>query len=83
MRLPPQKGPPHTFSFIRTMTVGSGISPDLLDLACLVKGAQALAGSWITDRLGPHTAGGELRPALRMFARCQFAVGCAISKMSI
>jgi hypothetical protein len=46
-------------SFIRTVTVGSGIAPDLLTL----KGVafQALAGS--QPRL--HTAGGEFHPALR------------------
>ncbi len=44
-------------SFIRTMTVGSGIAPDLLTLR-KTKGARGL---------GPkaHTAGGEFHPALR------------------
>jgi len=39
------------------MTVGSGISPDLLTLRV----TKALAGS----RIAPDTAGGELHPALR------------------
>jgi len=47
-----------SFSFIRTVTVGSGIAPDLLTLHCTAM--EALAGSGI-----PHTAGGELHPALR------------------
>jgi hypothetical protein len=47
-------------SFIRTITVGSGIAPDLLTLSHQKK---ALAGSacWCAD----HTAGGELHPALK------------------
>jgi len=45
------------FSFIRTMTVGPGISPDLLTLS-----TEALAGSQLFTL---HTAGGEFHPALR------------------
>jgi len=45
------------FSFIRTMTVGSGIAPDLLTLPCE---RRSRAGN---TRL--HTAGGEFHPALR------------------
>ncbi|GGO54784.1 hypothetical protein GCM10011315_15760 [Roseovarius pacificus] len=41
------------------MTVGPGVSPDLLTPG---HGAGALAGS---GRDWPHTAGGEFRPALR------------------
>ncbi len=46
-------------SFIRTMTVGPGISPDLLTPYSmkLSKGARGLALR--------HTAGGEFRPALK------------------
>lgn len=44
------------FSFIRTVTVGSGIAPDLLTSSLSARG------------LGiPLTAGGEFRPALRIF----------------
>ncbi|PUB19225.1 hypothetical protein DFP92_101819 [Yoonia sediminilitoris] len=48
----------HPLSFIRTMTVGSGLSPDLLD---------PLANGQRRSRAHPegHTAGGEFRPALR------------------
>ena len=46
------------FSSIRTVTVGFGISPNLLTPG---RAARALAGSRIT----PHTAGGEFHPALR------------------
>jgi hypothetical protein len=42
-------------SFIRTLTVGPGISPDLLTLHL-----QALAG---------YTAGGEFHPALKTYAK--------------
>ncbi len=45
-----------SFSLIRTITVGSGLSPDLLTST-----NRALAGS--PNR---HTAGGEFRPALRI-----------------
>ena len=45
-----------SFSLIRTMTVGSGVSPDLLTSI-----ARALVGS----PLG-YTTGGEFRPALRL-----------------
>lgn len=47
-------------SFIRTITVGSGITPDLLTLFHQKK---ALAGS--ACRTAGHTAGGELHPALK------------------
>ncbi len=47
-----------TVSIIRTMTVGSGIAPDLLTLHTQVK---ALAGS----QTNLHTAGGDFHPALR------------------
>jgi SAM-dependent methyltransferase len=49
------------FSFIRTMTVGPGIAPDLLTL--LACGQKALAGS--RKLAFVHTAGGEFHPALR------------------
>jgi hypothetical protein len=49
----------NTFSFIRTMTVGPGITPDLLTLA---RKAKALAGL----RTRPLTAGGDFHPALRI-----------------
>ncbi|KGC56935.1 hypothetical protein DM75_2068 [Burkholderia mallei] len=48
-----------TSSFIRTMTVGSGIGPDLLTPRAI---ARALAGSPATCR---PTAGGDFRPALK------------------
>jgi len=44
---------------IRTITVGSGITPDLLDPACIA-GARGLSFSGIT-------AGGESHPALRTY----------------
>ncbi len=50
------------FSLIRTITVGSGITPDLLDPAV----PQALAGLSRTCRVPELTAGGEFHPALRM-----------------
>jgi len=49
------------FSPIRTVTVGSGVSPDLLTLLK----QQALAG--LFDRI-KITAGGEFHPALRIQA---------------
>jgi hypothetical protein len=52
-----------TSSLIRTMTVGSGIAPDLLTPRSF---ARALAGSW-TALAAPHTAGGELHPALKTY----------------
>jgi hypothetical protein len=45
-------------SFIRTVTVGPGVSPDLLTLRL-----QALAG---------YTAGGEFHPALKTYAKSGF-----------
>ena len=44
---------------IRTLTVGSGITPDLLDPA-IIAGARGLS-------LAGITAGGEFRPALRTY----------------
>ena len=46
-------------SFIRTVTVGSGIRPDLLTFR---SAAEALAGS--CDDVAP-TAGGDFHPALK------------------
>jgi len=54
-----------TSSLIRTVTVGSGISPDLLTPRMLP--ARALAGSWSGREASPHTAGGELHPALKTY----------------
>src|SRR5215472_4711135 len=51
-------GQARAFSFIRTLTVGSGISPDLLTL----RTSKALAGS---PARRPHTAGRDFHPALR------------------
>ena len=48
------------FSFIRTMTVGSGITPDLLTF--YKRSARGLSFSYLMISL---TAGGEFRPALR------------------
>jgi len=53
---------PQPFSFIRTLTVGLGIAPNLLTLS--PGGRKALAGSGTS----PDTAGGELHPALRTSA---------------
>jgi hypothetical protein len=50
------------FSFIRTLTVGFGIAPNLLALPV---GRKALAGLGYVA----FTAGGEFHPALRTFAR--------------
>ena len=47
------------FSPIRTLTVGPGVSPDLLTLRML----QALAGLFDSIKI---TAGGEFHPALRI-----------------
>src|SRR5207342_290699 len=49
-------------SFIRTVTVGSGIGPDLLTLRC-TGGARGLVRA-IRGTVAP-TAGGELHPALK------------------
>ena len=58
-----------TSSSIRTMTVGSGIAPDLLTplyLSILPKGySWALAGSLEARLRCLHTAGGEFHPALK------------------
>ncbi|BAN22184.1 putative uncharacterized protein [Caballeronia insecticola] len=54
-----------TSSLIRTMTVGSGVSPDLLTPRMML--ARALAGSWFGREALPHTAGGELHPALKTY----------------
>jgi hypothetical protein len=59
-------GPSQPFSFIRTLTVGLGITPNLLTLlhAQTKSGKKALAGlGYVT-----LTAGGEFRPALRTSA---------------
>jgi hypothetical protein len=56
---------PRPFSFIRTLTVGFGIAPNLLTLFPKgIQGKKALAG------LGyfAFTAGGDFRPALRTSA---------------
>lgn len=57
VRTPLPKQTRRAFSFIRTMTVGSGLSPDLLTLLDQ-EGARGLA-----TRL--HTAGRDFHPALR------------------
>jgi hypothetical protein len=49
-------------SFIRTITVGSGLSPDLLTPFRKGRGARGL------PRMTWDTAGGELHPALRISA---------------
>src|SRR5690606_30227665 len=49
------------FSPVRTVTVGSGFSPDLLTPAGELAACRALAGS--APRR--HTAGGDFHPALR------------------
>ncbi|CAD6540324.1 hypothetical protein LMG24235_03525 [Paraburkholderia sabiae] len=56
-----------TSSSIRTLTVGSGVSPDLLTLHPTY--TQALAGSQTRapDARRLHTAGGEFRPALKTY----------------
>lgn len=57
-----------TSSSIRTLTVGSGISPDLLTLQPKLQraGARGLAGLRFAKRR-LHTAGGEFRPALKTY----------------
>ncbi len=57
-----------SFSPFRTVTVGSGISPDLLVPAVR---QQALAGFSINR----NTAGGEFRPALRIIFASAAAKG--------
>jgi hypothetical protein len=62
-----------TSSSIRTMTVGSGISPDLLTPLLVTCGSQLIAGhvhGRSRARKGfrrSHTAGGELHPALKTY----------------
>ena len=51
---------PILISFIRTLTVGSGFSPDLLVLLAEARSARGLPET-ILD-----TTGGEFHPALRM-----------------
>jgi hypothetical protein len=46
------------FSLIRTVTVGSGITPDLLTLAVVCEALAGLADQGLT-------AGGDFHPALR------------------
>src|SRR4051812_46256819 len=58
-------------SSIRTMTVGSGIAPDLLTLPLWTR--KALAGSSFCISADPDTAGGELHPALRTGQLCRDA----------
>ena len=58
------RGPPQPFSFIRTVTVGFGIAPNLLTLFPASR-KKALAGLGSS----PFTAGGDFRPALRTSAR--------------
>jgi hypothetical protein len=69
---PPTPAVVCAISFIRTVTVGSGISPDLLTLhqpkpvqalaGCCHGGAFAIAAN---TRRPTDTAGGEFHPALR------------------
>src|SRR5712672_2160463 len=59
-----KRGPPQPFSFIRTLTVGFGITPNLLTLLPRKFGRKALAGlGYVT-----LTAGGDFHPALRTSA---------------
>ena len=61
-------GPRHALSFIRTVTVGPGVSPGLLTptlLACAWR-VRALAGLCSQAAI---TAGGEFHPALRTLCR--------------
>jgi hypothetical protein len=54
-------------SFIRTVTVGFGVEPNLLTPASVKRpGARGLM------RLDANTAGGEFRPALRTLCRCKW-----------
>lgn len=50
--------------FIRTMTVGPGITPGLLTLRVISRGCRPSSARGL-DALRVITAGGELRPALR------------------
>ena len=54
----------HPFSTIRTITVGSGIAPDLLTCLLSLLGANHAALADFGAR-APFTAGGDLHPALR------------------
>jgi hypothetical protein len=54
-----KRGLPQPFSFIRTLTVGFGIAPNLLTLLRGGEGARGLGLS------SPFTAGGDFHPALR------------------
>jgi len=60
------RGPiPHfALSFIRTVTVGPGIAPDLLTLALVASTRRSRACA----AFAAITAGGELHPALRTLA---------------
>ncbi|MOA28651.1 hypothetical protein D3C78_1496090 [compost metagenome] len=51
-----------TSSLIRTMTVGSGISPDLLTPMSVKDAGRSRA-----RHIAWHTAGGELHPALKTY----------------
>jgi len=51
-----------TSSLIRTMTVGSGLGPDLLTPAAIAD-CRTLAGSLLSQ----PTAGGDLHPALKTY----------------
>lgn len=59
----------HRVSFIRTMTVGFGITPNLLTPQ-RQRPLRALAG--LCSPWTAITAGGELHPALRTHARNRF-----------
>ena len=52
-------------SFILTVTVGSGIAPDLLTLQADPKNGTAGARGLLPTFQPTNTAGGEFRPALR------------------
>jgi hypothetical protein len=52
-------------SFIRTVTVGSSIAPDLLTLQAAPKNGTTGASGLLLAFQPTNTAGGEFRPALR------------------
>src|SRR5215475_13275452 len=56
------------FSFIRTLTVGFGVAPNLLTLLRATRAGRRRSRAWISVEERPFTAGGEFRPALRTSA---------------
>ena len=68
--------PTRPFSFIRTLTVGFGVTPNLLTLLPKQNAKKALAGSGYLTL----TAGGEFHPALRTSAARDERPGTSMAK---